>query len=285
VLGHGLLVDAARVRPALARLWNREMPRRVYEPRLVLARLRGGRLVRALAFLADPEHPSYVRELDLHGRARLVAQASGFGPCVDYIQTRSPICTTSVCAIPPGAGTPRGPRLTRESESMNLWASKTSPPAARQPAARAPGEVLRRAAGDRVERLGEDAWRVAGRHRRLVIGRGTAGAVPYFALQMQDAGICALTRARSSSADCAARRHRRLFFADGACTVSDPDGRRIVFGLPEETCGENGLPAAAAAFCLRHDRLPEMVKFYGGSRHDRIRSSTRNDSLAACFLR
>src|SRR5207245_1851509 len=41
--------------------------------------------------------------------------------------------------------------------------------------------------GDRVERLGEDAWLLAGRHRRLVIGRGTAGAVPYFALQMQDA--------------------------------------------------------------------------------------------------
>src|SRR2546422_8253929 len=41
--------------------------------------------------------------------------------------------------------------------------------------------------GDRVERLGEDAWLLSGRHRRLGIGRGTAGAVPYFALQMQDA--------------------------------------------------------------------------------------------------
>ena len=48
---------------------------------------RGGRLVRALAFLADPEHPSFVRELDVHGRARLVAQGIGVrGPCVDYIQ-------------------------------------------------------------------------------------------------------------------------------------------------------------------------------------------------------
>ena len=81
------LVDAAHVRAALTRLWNREMPRRVYEPRLVLVRLRGGRLVRALAFLADPGHPSYVRELDVHGRARLVAQGIGIrGPCVDYIQ-------------------------------------------------------------------------------------------------------------------------------------------------------------------------------------------------------
>ena len=47
----------------------------------------GRREVRALAFLADPGHPSYVRELDLHGRARLVAQGIGQrGHCVDYIK-------------------------------------------------------------------------------------------------------------------------------------------------------------------------------------------------------
>jgi len=83
--GMAYRVHAQRVRRTLIALWNREMPRRVYQPSLVLARL-GRRQVRALAFLADPEHPSYVRELDLHGRARLVAQGIGQrGPCVDYI--------------------------------------------------------------------------------------------------------------------------------------------------------------------------------------------------------
>ena len=64
------------------------MPRRVYQPRLVRAQIgRSGRTVRALAFLADPSHPAYVRELDLHGRARLVAQGIGQrGRCVDYIR-------------------------------------------------------------------------------------------------------------------------------------------------------------------------------------------------------
>ena len=63
------------------------MPRRVYQPRFVPATLPGGQRVRALAFVADPDHPSYVRELDLHGRARLVAQGIGKrGPCVDYIR-------------------------------------------------------------------------------------------------------------------------------------------------------------------------------------------------------
>jgi len=86
--GMAYRISASQVRGALRRLWHREMPRRVYEPRLVRAQVAGsGRTVRALAFLADPSHPSYVRELDLHGRARLVAQGIGQrGPCVDYIR-------------------------------------------------------------------------------------------------------------------------------------------------------------------------------------------------------
>ena len=79
-------IDAQRARRALASLWEREMNRRVYAPRLIPVRRPGGRLVRALAFIADPGHPAYVGELDLHGRARLVAQGIGArGPCVDYI--------------------------------------------------------------------------------------------------------------------------------------------------------------------------------------------------------
>src|SRR6266850_7578495 len=85
--GMAFRIAARDVRRALNRLWNREMPRRVYEPKFVPAKLPNGRTVAALAFLADPQHPSYVRELDLHGRARLVAQGIGqCGPCVDYIR-------------------------------------------------------------------------------------------------------------------------------------------------------------------------------------------------------
>jgi cation transport protein ChaC len=85
--GMAFRVPAAQVRRTLNRLWSREMTRRVYEPRLVPASLAAGRTVRALAFVADTAHPAYVRELDLHGRARLVAQGIGQrGPCVDYIR-------------------------------------------------------------------------------------------------------------------------------------------------------------------------------------------------------
>ncbi len=85
--GMAFRIDRGQTRRALARLWAREMPRGVYHPRLVAVQLRSGKTVRALAFVADPTHSSFVDELDLHGRAKLVAQGIGVrGPCVDYIQ-------------------------------------------------------------------------------------------------------------------------------------------------------------------------------------------------------
>ena len=81
-------VAASQAGTALRRLWRREMPRRVYRPMLVKVRLgRSRRHVRALAFIANPGHSAFVGELDLHGRARLVAQGIGErGPCIDYIR-------------------------------------------------------------------------------------------------------------------------------------------------------------------------------------------------------
>jgi cation transport protein ChaC len=142
-------IDTPRLRRALARLWYREMPRRVYEPRLIPVRLASGREVRALAFVADPAHPSYVRELDLHGRARLVAQGIGVrGPCVDYI--RNTLDHMHEIGV-------RDPHLERilhaalalrqnGGHDSGALACAAAPSAARQPESRAAGAVLRRAA-------------------------------------------------------------------------------------------------------------------------------------------
>jgi cation transport protein ChaC len=141
-------IHAQRLRRALARLWYREMPRRVYQPRLIRVRLKT-RTVKALAFVADPTHPSYVRELDLHGRARLVAQGIGVrGPCVDYI--RHTLDHMGEAGV-------RDPHLERilhaalalrqnGGHDSRAVACAPPPPAARQPEARAAGAVLRRAA-------------------------------------------------------------------------------------------------------------------------------------------
>ena len=52
-----------------------------------------------------------------------------------------------------------------------------------EPLARFYGELL----GDRVESLAGDLWLVRGERRNLLVGKGAAGSVPYFALQMRDA--------------------------------------------------------------------------------------------------
>jgi len=149
--GMAFRIAAAQVGRTLRRLWNREMPRRVYQPRLVRATLgRSNRSVHALAFLADPTHAAYVGELDLHGRARLVAQGIGQrGPCVDYIQNtlehmhelgvRDPhlerILHAALALRDNGAHGGNGAK-------GSPLARKAAPSAARQPAARAPRRVL-----------------------------------------------------------------------------------------------------------------------------------------------
>ena len=85
--GMAFRIPAAKVAAALSRLWHREMRRSVYYPRLVPVRIARGRCVRALAFIADPGHAQYCRELDLDSRAQLVAQGVGErGRCTDYIR-------------------------------------------------------------------------------------------------------------------------------------------------------------------------------------------------------
>ncbi len=159
--GMAFRVAAARVRNALLRLWRREMPRRVYAPRLLHVRLRSGRLVRALAFLADPTHPAYVRELDLHGRARLVAQGIGQrGRCVDYIRNT----LDEMRAL--GARDPHLERILHAALSLRAGGSNGSgrlagtevPTPERQPEATAARDVLpRRASASKRRRAGHAA--------------------------------------------------------------------------------------------------------------------------------
>ena len=85
--GMAFRVPSDRVRRVLAALWKREMLNKVYVPTLIPATAAPGRRIHALAFVADTAHRQFVKELDLHGRARLVAQGIGQrGRCVDYIR-------------------------------------------------------------------------------------------------------------------------------------------------------------------------------------------------------
>jgi len=85
--GMAFRVQAGLAREVLDTLWKREMLNNVYLPTFVSVSLQGSQRVHALAFVADTTHRQFVGELDLAGRARLVAQGIGQrGRCVDYIR-------------------------------------------------------------------------------------------------------------------------------------------------------------------------------------------------------
>jgi cation transport protein ChaC len=84
--GMAFRIPAARAPRVLANLWRREMRNRVYRPRFVGVRVRDGREIRALAFVADVAHRQFAGDLSVERTARLVAQGRGErGHNIDYL--------------------------------------------------------------------------------------------------------------------------------------------------------------------------------------------------------
>ena len=83
--GIAYLVAQSQIEIALESLWVREMSRRTYLPRLVHVAL-AGECVQALAFIADPCHPSYAGRLPLEEVAALITRSAGSrGANIEYL--------------------------------------------------------------------------------------------------------------------------------------------------------------------------------------------------------
>jgi cation transport protein ChaC len=83
--GVAFRIAAAHVSRSLESLWDREMRRGVYHPRLLRARVTS-RAVRVLAFVANPLHPGYAGTLPTERTAELIANCHGDrGPNVEYL--------------------------------------------------------------------------------------------------------------------------------------------------------------------------------------------------------
>ncbi|MGH6691100.1 MAG: gamma-glutamylcyclotransferase [Gammaproteobacteria bacterium] len=83
--GVAFRITSAHVARSLDALWEREMRRGVYHPRLLRARL-PGRMARVLAFVANPLHPGYAGTLPTQRTAELIANCQGDrGPNVEYL--------------------------------------------------------------------------------------------------------------------------------------------------------------------------------------------------------
>jgi len=83
--GMAFRIAAGHVAHSLEALWDREMRRGVYHPRLLLARL-PRRTARVLAFIANPVHPGYAGTLPTVRTAELIANCHGDrGANVEYL--------------------------------------------------------------------------------------------------------------------------------------------------------------------------------------------------------
>jgi len=142
--------------------------------------------------------------------------------------------------------------------------------------------------GDTVEPLAADEWLVQGHARRMIVGRGAPGSVPWFALGMKDAEQLSHYAAALDALGVAREASPTPLFAEGAFAVMDPDGRRLVFGLPKRAAGPaaSGLPARLQHFVCASERVPEMLAYYrdvlGARESDRV---LEGDDIAAVFLR
>ena len=145
------------------------------------------------------------------------------------------------------------------------------------------GELL----GDHVEALPGAQWLVQGHGRRLIVGHGARAAVPYFALALRDAAQLAGYAAALDRQGVAREPSPSPLFAQGAFAVVDPDGRRVVFGIPLRASGIKGeLAGRLQHFVCASTRVPEMLAFYrdtlGASESDRV---MEKDEISAVFLR
>lgn len=83
--GIAYCVAAADVPGALEALWQREMRRRVYVPRLLPVNV-GAQRQTALTFLANRCHDGYAGQLEIDNAAAIIASCCGErGPNVDYL--------------------------------------------------------------------------------------------------------------------------------------------------------------------------------------------------------
>src|SRR5262249_51397250 len=85
--GTAYRVAADRWPTVYAYLREREQPTETYFESWAHVRLADGRLVEALVFLSDCNHPQWAGDLDFEAQARLIAGARGLsGRNVDYLR-------------------------------------------------------------------------------------------------------------------------------------------------------------------------------------------------------
>jgi catechol 2,3-dioxygenase-like lactoylglutathione lyase family enzyme len=156
--------------------------------------------------------------------------------------------------------TPRSPLRPAQLDHLRIDADDAKPVVA----------FYRDALGFTPSELSDGSYVLAGRDRRLVVGPGTRGAQPYSAFRLQNARQLAALATYLEAARVPVLPSPSPLFTREAIAVRDPDGRLLVFGLPErdvpgsEASGgrAEALPARLQHFVVATKALAPMRAFY-----------------------
>ncbi len=132
-----------------------------------------------------------------------------------------------------------------------------------------------------------DATLLSNGERRLLIGRGEPG-LPYYAFALENQARLDDYRAHVRAKGLDIAPSPSPLFAEGAFALHDPDGRRIVFGVPEEpTSAPDALGGRLQHVVVATTQLERMADFYAGALGFLISDWVREEDggATACFLR
>ncbi|MBM3601677.1 MAG: hypothetical protein FJX35_26070 [Alphaproteobacteria bacterium] len=154
-------------------------------------------------------------------------------------------------------------------------------------------EFYAAALGMAQRRLDRDQWLLTGRDRRLIIGAGPKGALPYFAFDLGDGGRLAALRRALELRQVPILPSPSPLFDGRAFAVADPDGRRIAFGLADAVADAPGdgpahsLPGRLQHVVVASTALGAMVDFYENALGFVVSDRVRDDAgdVTAAFLR
>ena len=85
--GQVLRIDRRHAGEELDLLWKREMLNKSYIPKLLKVHCDNGGDLEAICFVINRDSESYVADLPIEEKARIIATAKGFiGPCIEYLE-------------------------------------------------------------------------------------------------------------------------------------------------------------------------------------------------------
>ena len=139
------------------------------------------------------------------------------------------------------------------------------------------------------EDVGDGITWMRSNQRNLLLQAGKTGEVSFMALAVSDADHLERLRAHAAAEAIPSKVLTSPLFEDGSFAITDPDGHRVLFGLPkDELSGWDPRPGCLQHVVFATKDLNRIVAFYTDKLGFKISDIVREEGTGdrtACFLR